>query len=59
MTHDSLARSLQLQAEETAVQRLLDGKLSEHTRLHLEELLRMIREEISNEQKAWAARQGG
>jgi hypothetical protein len=58
MKDDSLARWQQLQAEEMAVRQLLEGKLSDHTRPHLEELLRMIREEISSEKKAWAARQG-
>jgi len=58
MKDDPLAKWLQLQTEETAVRQLLDGKLSDHTRLHLEELLRMILQEISDQQKAWAARQG-
>jgi hypothetical protein len=48
-------RLQQLQREEMAIRQLLDCKVSEYTRPHLEELLRLIREEIANERNRASA----
>jgi hypothetical protein len=48
-------RLQQLQREEIAIRQLLDCKVSEYTRPHLEELLRLVREEIANERNRASA----
>jgi hypothetical protein len=49
MEEETFSKMEQLKREEAALQRLLDGKLSEMTRPRLVELLKLVQAEISLE----------
>jgi cell division ATPase FtsA len=55
MTESSLSRLQQLQREQFALRELLDSKLSDVIRPHIEELFCLVREEIDRERERMKA----